>query len=201
MKNCCAPVPTEQKQLLKVLTCLYENYVKNRTPSTDSYFANPTEEGYASMKTELDAIYVLINNYLMTNNTFVDASGNPIITLDGESGVYLWTANAQGVAAYVSDNTDGSGNTFDAANANTIFIDPNINNVGVLKPVQKLNLDECASKAYQVLPINYLLNNYTEASLVERVGCTGVSNLGFLGMQLWVPIEFAPFNNCYVPKC
>lgn len=188
-QNCC--VPTEQKTLLKVLTCLYEQYVHNQTPATDAYFANPTLAGYADMKDELDSITTLINIYLDTNKTFVDASGNTVARVD------LWDAVAQGMVHYNSA-TDAS-NTFDKAIANLINVNNVIINVGVLKTVQKLNLDECADKAYQVTPVTNGnseegYTNNTQVSLVERVGCPGVSNLGFLGMTLQVPIVVAPFN-------
>jgi hypothetical protein len=198
-KNCSVPVPTQQKRLLKVITCLYENYVLNQTPSTDAYFTNPTEDAYNAMDQELNAINTLINNYIETNKVFVDMSGNNVAQVE------LWSAVAQGMVAY---NTAGD-NTFANAIANTITVNNVISNVGVLKTVQKLNLDECAEKAYQVTPVtngngagegeSYV--NVTQASLVERVGCPGVSNLGFLGMTLQVPIADAPFNNCYVTQC
>ena len=203
MKNCCAPVPTEQKKLLKVLTCLYENYVLNQTPSTDAYFANPTEDGYDAMTQELDCINTLINNYINTNKIFVDISGV------NYAQVNLWTAVSQGMVAYNSES--GDSNTFADAVANSITINGVISNVGVLKTVQKINLDECAEKAHQITPVtNTVVNpgplpptyeNYTQASLVERIGCPGVSNLGFLGLTLQVPVDEAPFNNCYVLKC
>jgi len=195
-KNCSVPIPCEQKRLLKVLTCLYENYVLNQTPSTNAYVANPTSTGYDSMKQELDAINTLINNYLNTNKVFVDISGNNVAELD------LWSAVAQGMVHY---NSAAENNTFANAIDNEITVNGVISNVGVLKTVQKLNLDECAEKAYQVTPVTngseISTVNVTQASLVERVGCTGVSNLGFLGMTLQVPIASAPFNNCYVANC
>jgi hypothetical protein len=202
MKNCCVPVPTEQKKLLKVLTCLYENYIQNQTPATDAYFANPTAAGYTAMNNELNAINTIINLYLDTNKIFVDGSGNNVAQVN------LWDAVAQGMVHYNSALTNAGSNTFANAIANTITVNNVISNVGVLKTVQKLNLDNCADKAYQVAPVTngdgsiaspYV--NYTQASLVERVGCPGVSNLGFLGMTLQVPIADAPFNNCYVANC
>lgn len=197
MKNCIVPVPCEQKKLLKVLTCLYENYIKNQTPATDAYFANPTAAGYDNMKDELDAINTIINLYLETNKFFVDTSGSNVAQVD------LWDAVAQGMVHYNSNSS--ADNTFTNAIENTINVNGVISNVGVLKTVQKLNDDECVDKAYQVTPVTNVVNltteNVTQASLVERVGCTGVSNLGFLGMTLQVPIADAPFNNCYSTNC
>ena len=200
-QTCCSvPVPAEQKSLLKVLTCFYEQYVKNQTPATDDYFTNPTAARYTEMKKELDAITTLINVYLDTNKIFVDASGNNVARVD------LWDAVAQGMVHYNSALADAV-NNFSNAIANDINVNNVISNVGVLKTVQKLNLDECANKAYQVTPVTNgnpeegSNTNNTQASLVERVGCPGVSNLGFLGMTLQVPIADAEFNNCYVANC
>jgi hypothetical protein len=197
MKNCCVPTPTEQKKLLKVLTCLYENYILNQTPATDSYFANPTSENYINMVSELNAIKTIINIYISTNKLFCVSYVN----------VELWSAVAQGMVQY--NSAIGNDNTFNDAIANNIKVNQVISNVGVLKTVQKLNNDDCVDKAYQVTPVTnttscnepFLYTNFTQASLVERVGCSGISNLGFLGMTLQVEIEAAPFNNCYVPKC
>lgn len=204
MKNCCVPVPTEQKKLLKVITCLYENYILNNTPSTDAYFANPTSVGYTAMYTELNALNDLINNYLQTNKYFVDASGNNVAVVN------LWSAAAEGMVQYSAEAQTNT-NSFVNAIANTITVNGVINNVGVLKPVQKLNMDECAEKTYQVTPVVNVASegnppvdtytNVTQASLVERVGCAGVSNLGFLAVTLQVPIAHAPFNTCYLAKC
>lgn len=199
--KCSVPVPCEQKDILKVLTCLYEQYVLNQTPSTDAYFTNPTSNGYTFMVEELDAITILINNYLQTNKILVNAEGNNIARVD------LWSAVAQGMIAYNSDGV--SANTFTNAIDNNIAVNNVITNVGVLKTVQKLNSDECAEKAYQITPVTNRLPsvsdpvyaNNTQASLVERIGCAGISNLGFLGMTLQVPIANAPFNNCYTTKC
>lgn len=195
-KKCCIPVPSEQKRLLKVLTCLYENYVLNQTPSTDAYLVNPTSDGYASMEEELNAISTLINNYLNTNKVFVDISGNNIAQVD------LWASVAQGMVHY---NSAVDNNSFVNAIENMIYINGTISNVGVLKTVQKLNIDDCVEKSYQVTPVTNSNGdssvNVTQASLVERVGCQGVSNLGFLGMTLQVPIANAPFNNCYITRC
>ena len=195
-QNCSIPVPAEQKTLLKVLTCLYEQYVQNQTPATDAYFANPTAARYTEMKKELDAITTLINVYLDTNKIFVNAAGMNIARVD------LWDAVAQGMVHY--NSATNADNSFTNAIANDINVNNVISNVGVLKTVQKLNIDECVDKAYQVTPVTNAAEgnvNYTQASLVERVGCPGVSNLGFLGMTLQVPIADAEFNNCYVANC
>lgn len=195
MKKFSDPVSSKQKTLLKVLTCLYENYILNQTPATDVYFLNPTSDNYEKMKSELDAIRTILNLYLGSNEVFKDASGNVV-----QANVELWSAVAQGMVHYNSA-TNTENNTFENAVANNVTVNDVISNVGVLKTVQKLNIDDCISKAYQITPIIGKEGNYTQASLVERVGCAGVSNLGFLGMTLQVPIDEAPFNNCYVANC
>lgn len=200
--NCSISVPCEQKKLLKVLTCLYEQYVLNQTPSTDAYFANPTQLGYNAMIQELNAINTLVNGYLDANLIFVDISGNNVARVD------LWASVAQGNLHFNSQLTPLAQNTFEGALQNNIFVNEVISNTGVLKTVQKLNNDECAAKAYQVTPVTNFLNspageyvNETQASLVERIGCPGVSNLGFLGIFIQVPIANTPFNKCYTPNC
>ena len=203
--NCSVPVPCEQKKLLKVLTCLYEQYVINQTPSTDAYFANPTSAGYDAMSQELNAINTLVNGYLDANLIFVDASGTNVAQVD------LWASVAQGNLHFNSQLQDAQ-NTLSNALQNNIFVNEVIYNTGVLKTVQKLNNDECATKAYQVTTdidstqdpltgISTISKVNTQASLVERIGCPGVSNLGFLGIFIQVPIADAPFNKCYTPNC
>lgn len=199
MKKCCNSLPKQQKKLLKVLTCLYETYVLNQTPSTVAYLTNPTEDGYDLMKIELDAITTLINNYLTVNKIFINGLGETY------GFVNIWTSTAMALVAYNNNSNDE--NTFLNAITNVINVNQVINNVGTTKPVQKLNIDDCLEKSYQVTPVTEYNREFgtdvtfTQASLVERIGCSGVSNLGFLGVQLNVPIEEAPFNNCYVPKC
>lgn len=204
MKNCANSIPCEQKKLLKVLTCLYKKYILNQTPATDAYFANPTEgdknAGYEAMRIELTSISNIINLCLETTKIFADTSGNNIAKVD------LYTAVAQGMVHFNTALPDVD-NTFANAIANVINVNGVIYNVGVLKTVQKLNFDDCTDKAYQITPVTNInpdediyINN-TQASLVEKIGCSGVSNLGFLGITLQVPIEYAPFNTCYKNKC
>ena len=200
MKNCCVPVPNEQKKLLKVLTCLYENYIKNLTPSTDTYFSNPNTTTYAAMAVELSAINTLINSNLIANKIFVDASGNNVVVAN------IWTSNAEGILQYNTEVTAET-NAFENAYSGAIPLNTNIHDTGVLKPVQNLNMDDCVNKTYQVtaiptFPVSPTSPVFvTQALLVERIGCAGVSNLGFLGISLQVPLAYAPFNNCYVSNC
>ncbi len=202
-KNCRVPIPSDQKKVLKVLTCLFENYIVNKTPSTIVYLSNPVDDSsgntYDPMVEELNAIVTLINNYLETNGVLFDGDNVAIAN--------IWVSDAQGQIQYFSD--DVSGNTFTNAFNNEIYLSGNLNNVGVLKPVQKLNIDDCASKSYQVFPVvnnegtnaNPIYVNYSLSLLVERIGCAGVSNLGFLGFSIKVPIANAPFNTCSSNSC
>ena len=196
MKNCSTPIPPEQKRLLKVLSCYFNGYVC-QTPSTDEYFVNPTSDGYDAMIGELNSIATLIQNNIETLKPILDASGSGDET---NLEVNIWTANAQGIVQYSFN--DASGNTFDNAVANLIYINDTIYNVGVLKQVQKLNVDDCVERAYQVTPFVDDNNTvYTQATLVERIGCAGCSNLGFIGISLTLPVAEAPFNKCSVLKC
>ncbi len=202
-KNCCTPVPSEQKKLLKVLTCLFDNYIANKTPSTVAYFANPSgdvngSDTYDPMVQELDAIVTLINNYLNANGLLFDGSAIPVAN--------IWVATAEGKVAF---NSDASNNTFvNAISPFPLGIQVNgvYSEVSGFKTVQKLNIDDCASRTHQVTPVvviggDLLPTNVTQASLVERVGCSGVSNLGFICLNLQVPIASAPFNTCTSTNC
>ncbi len=191
-KNCSVPVPEDQKKVLKVLTCLFDNYVVSKTLSTTAYFANPTPANYLDMAEELGAIRILLNNYLNANG----------ILFNGENVAVpnIWAAAAEGNIAFNSNNeTNTSGDAVTNA----------YGNVGGLKTVQKLNVDDCANRTYQVTPVVVVegtdevptYTNVTQASLVERVGCSGVSNLGFICLNLQVPLGDAPFNTCGTSCC
>lgn len=193
MKKYKDSLPREQKKFLKILCCLYENYIENKTPSTDYYFTNPTSDTYNLMLSELESITALINNYIVTNQIFVDSSGNNIAEAS------IWSSVAQGMIAY---NSDSSNNTFTNAVNNLIAVNNVIFNVGSLKTVQKLNTNDCIKKSYQVTPVSVdSTTNVTQASIVARIGCSYVSNIGFIGFAIKVPIDAAPFNNCNIVCC
>jgi hypothetical protein len=196
MTNCAIPTPPEQKILLKLETCLFNNFILNRTSATDNYLALPSSDNYAAMLAELDATIASINSYITVNYSDfyneTDCSGNALVAS-------IWVADAQGVPAY--NSADVSGNLFANAVDNSINVNGTISNVGVLKTVQKLNMDDCAEKAYQVVPVSGLIESVTQASLVKRVGCPGTSNVGFIALVLQAPIECAPFNTCSTKLC
>ncbi len=186
-KNCSVPVPEDQKKVLKVLTCLFDNYVVSKTLSTTAYFANPTPANYLDMAEELGAIRILLNNYLNANGVLFNGENVAVAN--------IWVATAEGNIAF---NTNNESNTFADAVTNAY------GNVGGLKTVQKLNVDDCANRTYQVTPVVVVSenpSNVTQASLVERVGCSGVSNLGFICLNLQVPLGDAPFNTCGTSCC
>lgn len=182
--KCCevACAPACQKKLLKVVACLWNQYIINRTPLTDEFFADPTAENQTAMNTELASIQTLIN-------------GNPAVTaLDDEVLVAITAADALGNVVYVS--TDASGNP---------LIDAS--NVGVQKNIQRLNTDECLDVVFQVRPIieyddaNNVSGAYTQVMVSQRTGCNGVSNTGFLSLYVNVTIENYPFNSCSTGLC
>lgn len=194
-KNCNAEIGKEQKLLLKVLNCLWVQYVSNRTGATKAYFKSPSQQGYDKMSNELSAIVNLLNN------------NNAVRTLDTTGGqvanAVILSAYANGAVAYDS--------AFDSE-FNDYAKSGNIDryNIGTQKPIQMLNLDECLSQSFQVRPYNNVPNSgdlnddqliiqpnwVTQAVVFERTGCAGVSNTGFVGLALEVDITAFPFNVC-----
>lgn len=190
-KNCSAPIQDSQRILLKVLTCLWKQYVLNRTPVTKAFLASPSPAGYDLMVTELTAINALIssNDAINSLNALLPLGATPAY-------VNLFSAYANSNIAYNNSRV----NNYASSVVGTL------GNIGMSKPVQILNTDECVNIAYQVKPavsVNplNLLNWVTEASIVERSGCPGVSNTGFIGVSLEVDIVTFPFNTCTLPTC
>lgn len=201
----------KQKLLIKVLTCLWTQYVSNRTGASKTFFSFPSSEHYDSMTKELNALGTLLNN------------NDAIKSLDIEDGtsafVNIFSAFANGVVAYnyandVNTTSDGlTANTYQNALTGDI-INSNIaldGNVFGLKNIQNLNTDETILQSMQLKPAlsqnpdykpNYgavipvLPRWVTEASVAERIGCAGVSNTGFVSMSIEVDLEHFPFNAC-----
>lgn len=185
MKNCAAPISKGQKLLLKVLSCLYRQFLECQTHATSAYLANPNiNANQTAMETELNAYADIINNHAalvkLSLPTF-PAYARIIAT------------NAQGMVAY-----DTAANGFEQG-------DELINS----KQITKLNVDECLKEAYQVSPVLYvgptveviggpIANEtyVTEAMVVARAGCQGVSNIGFILFAIQVDINAFPFKVC-----
>lgn len=184
-KNSCeiACIPSCQKKLLKVVSCVWKNQIVERTPNTDTYFANPTSENFTAMQTELNSISSLIQNL------------PEIKALDANPVVNIIASNAQGVIAF-NQALPAAANTF--ANAAAGSNGSNANE----KNVQRLNVDECLETAYQVRPaFDDEQTAVTEAVVSQRTGCNGVSNTGFLTLSVQVSIEDYPFETCSNAIC
>jgi hypothetical protein len=204
-KNCSAKIERSQQLLLKVLNCLWTQYVSNRTSATKAYLASPTPVGYVLMASELKALGDLLN----TNDSIkaLDA----LIVLGGTpTYVNLSAVYASGVVAYLYSAPLGQ-NTYPGPGIPVGNELPII--VGSLKVFQILNTDECVPQALQVKP-SVSLNpaNYinqvtpapvwvTEAIVAERSGCAGVSNTGFVGLSIEADITAFSFNTCPTLNC
>lgn len=215
MSTCSAPVKKQQKLLLKVLNCLWNQYVSNRTGYTKAFFASPSVDKYNLMKNELYTIASAINaNTALMSLSIVDGK---------EAFANITSVFPNGSIAYnyandVNVNSPSiSLNTFDNAQLGTIFNNP-VNfkpNMSGSKNIQNLNTDECLPQAFQIIPalsqnpvyaptmtnggpITYITQPtwITQASVTERTGCSGVSNTGFISFSIEVDLEYYQFNSC-----
>ena len=192
-EKCCAPLEKSQKLLLKILTCLWNQYVSNRTGSTKAFFASPTQILYDLMSSELTAIGTLLNanDAIVALNTLVPV-GN------AQTYVNIVSAYANANIAYLYSSTTNSFTT-------------STGTIGMSKPIQILNTDDCIPQAYQVCPAISLnvstatgatspsnsANTWvTVATVAERTGCPGVSNTGFIGLSIEVDLATFAFNSC-----
>lgn len=181
--KCCevASAPDCQKKLLKVVGCLWNQYIVNRTPLTDQFFAEPTTDNYSLMVNELNSINTLIGQ------------SPAIASLDDNTQVRIIAA-------------DAAGDIFYSSNLSSTLLDGTVYNE---KNIQRLNTDECLQTVYQVRPTfivdtsnnNEVSSQTTEVMVSKRTGCNGVSNTGFLSLYVNVSIENYPFNSCSTDIC
>ena len=199
MTKCSVDLSCNSKLLLKVLTCLWNQYVKGHIQFTQLYQAEPSADGYVDMLQELEAIFASVkNNFALRkldlcpgqNSTYVE-----LIVSDVYGDVVYYNTDAP-------VTFDSNSNTF--ANAATADIVPF--SLGTNKPVQRLNVDECLENAYQINP-EYLTDgsgNYysaTSATIVGRTGCAGVANTGFIELTLIVDNTCFPVPSCVKGNC
>lgn len=192
-KNCSAPVGKNQKLLLKVLNCIWNQYVSKRTGATRAFFANPNLDDlvvpnkYTIMRDELFAIVGLLNNLEAVRKLDVpDVPAYARLLAIGADGTV-----AVDTAKPLVDNTYVK------------FLAGSLGNYGTRKPIQELNVDECKVNTYQLKPAKATptrgqAGNFwiTEARVAERTGCAGVANTGFVAFSLEVNIDAFPFNIC-----
>ncbi len=185
MKNCAAPISKGQKLLLKVLTCLWNQFLKCKTHATTAFLKNPNDaDARTAMETELDALAQLINT---------NAAMKKLTVPNFVPYAYILSSDAQG---YIEYDTSGE---YEAYNG--------YDNIANTKQFIKLNIDECLQEAYQVIPFIYIGSSQTDgpqagdtyttqAMVTARAGCQGVSNIGFVTLAIQVDIDAFPFKTC-----
>ena len=191
MSNCSAPIAKTQKKLLKVLNSLFQQYIVCQTPSAKAFFASPSNATYGPMYSELSGLSQVINAtpvLAKLNTASVNAFAR-IVAFDAE-GLIAFDSSKDNIKNTYTNYTltIGSGNAISGSN------------YGTRKGTQKLNVDECAVNVYQVKPAQSHApapyGTVTEAGVYERMGCPGVSNVGFLRLTIEVDITAYPFNSC-----
>ena len=203
-KICGARVGKKHLLLLKVLTCLYTQHVSCKTEAAKLYLSNPNEASWALMSAQLTAISAVINTSVDTLSV--------VTPVDTTSFARIVAANADGNIQY-----DTALVTFDIVtrvvtdgNSYLDAIQGTLGSIAQKKQVQMLNTDECKTLAYQISPsLSHDPTNasadpavfITEAMVVERAGCAGVANIGFIATSLEVDLTTFSFNTCPCTKC
>ena len=198
-KNCAAKTGTEQKLMSQVLNCIWNQYVKGRTPKTVAYLAAPSLVGFGLMTQELQSIDYLVNT------TTALAQLNELVCQNGENVIAtLDCAYANGALAYTTSNINIS-HTFNDSSLNELAQEYIVNN----KITMNLNMSDCVNTYEQISP-EYIItslngqspiyNWVTAATIGERSGCAGVSNTGFILLKITGDINAFPFKTC-VNKC
>jgi hypothetical protein len=200
-KTCTPKIPKNQILLLKITKCLWNQYIASQTPATNIFFASPSSENYDNMNTELTSLATIINNLVNLDTSALVLPGTATAPLAN-----IWSSNANGVIAYYSVNE--SGNEFSNFVVGSLVLNQGVMNTGNLRPVQVLNNNESASEAYSVTPMlssNTILaaaNTFVTAStVVGRTGCPGVTNTGFVALQLEVDLTYFAFETCGSTLC
>ena len=195
-KNCGVSVSKEQKIVLKVLNCLWTQFVSQRTGGLSAFMAKPSEDLYNVARDELNAIATILNN-----NPGVKALNTP-----GKAAYVLLIASFPDSTVAISTNHNlDTYNTY-CPDFMIRATCPVADKEGVRKSIENLNNNECISQAYQIRPNTN--SNLTElvseagpkwvaqASITERTGCPGIANTGFITLALEVDIEEYKFNSC-----
>lgn len=196
MTKCSVDLSCNSRLLLKVLTCLWDKFIRDQTQYTQIYQAQPTNEGYLEMAEELGFRFGAVTSSFAVNKLSICIPQTSTYFELIVSDAYGNTVYYQTDAPVVFEHNE---NTF--ANAASDNITPELNN-GDFKPVQKLNVDECVEIVYQIAPV-YLEGesegsyvSATKATITARTGCAGIANTGFITLSVIVD------NNCYqVPSC
>lgn len=211
-KNATSRIPKNQVLLLKILKCLWNQYLVNQTPATTLFFASPSQANYNIMLTELDALAAVINNLVNLSSSALVLPG---LTATAPL-ANIWSSNANGVIAFYSALENGvpadpvvpDTNDFRNFVDGSLTLNQGVMNTGSLRAVQKLNNDDSATEAYQVTPqlstdADLAAENtfVTAATVVGRTGCPGVTNTGFVALQLEVDLPTFAFETCGPQSC
>jgi hypothetical protein len=197
-KNSSSSISKQQKILLKVLNCLWVQYVSNRTNGVKVFMANPSEETYEIAKDELNAIAFLIHSNPGLKSLDIPLKKKTI-------GKLIASLPDSTVAIDTSKNPPF--NTF-LEFENRAF-ESTADKEGVRKTIEILNNNENINQAYQFRPQitkfldanNNLTNIWvTQVAISERTGCAGIANTGFVTFAIEVDIEAYPFNICLNPS-
>ena len=205
MTKCSVELSCNSKILLKVLTCLWNQYVLGHIQFTQVYQASPNADAYTFMEAELNALV----SAMQANYSLTKLNVNAIQT---ESYVQLFVSDALGNIVYFNTSADSiivGTNTYENAAQGTV-ISNGFLNAGTLKTVQKLNIDDSLENAYQIAPVyldasdisgNPIYISATSASVVGRTGCAGCANTGFVSLSLIVDINAFQIPACISKTC
>lgn len=194
-----------QKRLLKIVNCVFQQYVVCKTPASQAFFIAPSSSLYDNMYNELTAIKATINN-LAVIQAIQDLDLVRIVAYTAD-GSLAYDSNSPANSTWAIFNTYGAINVsvrFTATSSNgqvttaTGIFKQNAN-YAVRKPTQVLNTNESAMLAFQIKPSATSNSTWdNEVSVTERLGCNGPVNTGFLRLSIEVSQTTYPIivNNC-----
>lgn len=215
-KNPCE-LSYQQKILLKMLSCLYKQYVIGHLYNTNEYLANPSSDNYAYMRSELYLIQNTIQNNL-PSSLFCTATATPfnplarLVAWDAEGLVACDTQyNCASVVSNPGsdpntftnyDTSSGSGNKISGSNYNTrkgsvvLMTNEDKDVVLQIKPAQNHHITNVTAAlgvftyVYPLFPApspNRLI--ITEAAIYQRAGCAGIVNTGMVRLTIEVDMN------------
>lgn len=222
-KNPC-DINYQQKTLLKVLNCLYKQYVVGHLLHTKTFLANPTPNDYPDMQSELYLIQNAIQKNLPASLSCSSGDSYPPLAR-------LVAITAGGDAAcdtkYNTTKVDTTTTPSEDPNSFANILNGQIDdyNFANLQATQILNTRPDEQLAYQVSPApNQTITNVTgtgipsdpyvyvyevdtdseriwitEASVTQRSGCPVIINTGFVRFSIEVDSSCFPFTSPIIP--
>lgn len=220
-KNPC-DLSYQQKSLLKVLSCLYKQYVIGSLNNTNAFLANPDATSYALMKSELYLLQTTIQSNLPPSLVCSATTGNtlfaPLARLVAWDAEGLVACDSQYNSTFVTvaqdpntftnyDISSGAGNKISGSNYNTrkgsvvLMTNEDKDVVLQIKPAQNHLMTANATGAaptatytytYFPTPVNTDRLIVTEASIYQRAGCAGIVNTGMVRLSIEVDMDCFP---------